>query len=108
VSQIIDILLDLIIYILAGMTASWYYYSRKRKALLGGFWGGAVIGMIGAVIIHMLTGIEGWFIEMVTWLMKPKFGSDLIFRVNLISAAIGSALFVYILNQINHDRNRRD
>lgn len=102
-----EILLDLIIYILAGMVASWYYFSRKRRELLGGFWGGTVIGTFGAVMISMITGIDGWFIELVTWLMKPKLGNDLIFRVNLIAAVIGSFVFVYILNRINHDRERR-
>lgn len=105
--QILELFMDLFIYILAGMAASWFYFAKKRRELLGGFWGGTVIGTIGAVMISMLTAINGWFIELVTWLMKPKFGSDLIFRVNLIAAVAGSFIFVYILNRINHNRERR-
>jgi len=105
--EIIETLLDLLIYILAGISASVYYYYRRKRDLLFGFWGGVVIGTIGAIMISMVAALEGWFIEVVTWLMKPKFGNDLIFRVNLIAAAIGSFVFVYILNRINHDKERR-
>jgi len=105
--DILEIFLDFLIYILAGISASMFYYYKKRRDLLFGFWGGVVIGTIGAIMISMIAALDGWFIEFVTWLMKPKFGNDLIFRVNLIAAVIGSFVFVYILNRINHDKERR-
>ncbi|MDH5656535.1 MAG: hypothetical protein OEZ34_11535 [Spirochaetia bacterium] len=105
--EIFERLLDLVIYILAGVSASYFYYFRKKRDLLFGFWGGVAVGTIGAIMISMIAALEGWFIEVVTWLMKPKFGNDLIFRVNLIAAVFGAFLFLYILNRINHDKERR-
>ncbi len=106
--QFLEILLDLAVYLLAGIASSYYFYEKKRRDLLGGFWGGAFIGTIGAVLISMLTGIEAWFIRFATWLMQPKIGDDLVVRVNLITALLGGLLFVFILNKINHDRERRN
>lgn len=98
---------DFLVYIAVGFLIAYYFYGPKRKALLGGLWGGAFIGTVGAVIVGMLGQIEDWFIRLVTWLMLPKIGDFLLFRVNLITAVAGAFLFVYILNQINHDRTRK-
>lgn len=101
-----NVLTDMLVYLLAGMIAAYYYYEHRKRALLGGFWGGVFIGWVGAVLISMLAGLEAWFIRIITWLMQPKLGETLLFRVNLITAIIGSFFFVYILNRINHDRGR--
>lgn len=101
----VSLILDVIVYVLAGALASWYYFHRRRKDLLGGFWGGAVIGTVGSVIIAFFAGT--WFIEVVTGLMNPKpLFEGVYVRVNLITALIGAFAFVYILNRINHDRSR--
>lgn len=106
--QLLSILLDLLVYGLTGAVAAWYFYHRRRRELLGGFWGGAAIGTLGAILIHMVTNQEGWLIEFLNWLMKPKkWGDVTLIKVNLISAIAGAFLFVYILNRINHDRERR-
>ncbi len=102
-----NVLSDMLVYFLAGLIAAYYYYEHRKRSLLGGFWGGAVIGWVGAVLISMLAGLEAWFIRLVTWLMQPKFGETLLFRVNMITAIIGAFVFVYILNRINHDRERK-
>ena len=102
-----SLFLDMIVYVLAGAFASWFYFVRRRRDLLGGFWGGLVIGTVGSVIIAYFAGT--WFIEIVTGLMSPKqlpFFEGVSVRVNLITALFGSFLFVYILNRINHDRGR--
>jgi len=101
--------LDFLTYAATGALASYIYFYRKRRDLLGGFWGGAVIGVVGAVILTYFSGT--WFIELITWMMKSKkiFGGDqggVQLRVNLIAAVAGAFLFVYILNRINHDRRR--
>lgn len=106
--KFLEILLDLAVYLLAGVAASYYFYEKRRRELLGGFWGGALIGTLGAVIVHLLTNIQGWFIRIVNWLMQPKIGDALIFRVNLITAAVGGFIFVFVLNRINHNRERRN
>ena len=101
-----QIVLSLFVYILVAGAASSYYYHFDRKALLGGFWGGLLVGIIGAVIITLLCNINDWFVGVVYWLMVPKINGEFYFRVNIISAVIGAFLFVAILNLINHKRER--
>ena len=98
----ITIAKDLAVYV-----AAYYYYHQKNRDLLGGFWGAAIIGTVGAVLIVQLAGINLWFTRFVTWLMQPKWEDNLLFRVNLIAAFIGGFLFVIILSKINHDRERK-
>lgn len=100
-------LADFVVYGISGLAAAYYYYNYKKKELPGGFWGAAVVAIIGAVLVTMLAGLEAWFIRLVSWLMQPKFGDVLLVRVNLITAIIGAFLFVYILNRINQNRTRR-
>ena len=110
---IVTIILDILIYALIGVLASWFFYYHKHKDLLGGFWGGIVIGIVGAVITNMVTGV--WILalydEIVGWvryLMAIKEISEGIsIRVNLLTAIFGAFFFVYIFNRINHNRERR-
>ncbi len=101
------ILLDLLVYFSTGLLIAYYYYHFRRKELLGGFWGAVAIGTIGAVLVSMLASFDSWFIRIATWLMQPKIGDRFLFRVNLITAVFGSFLFLYILNRINHNKDRR-
>ena len=100
--------LDTLVYAAAGLVAAYIYYVRKRRDLLGGFWGAAAIGTIGAVLIVKLATIfDHWFYRLVVFLMQPKWSDTTIFRVNLIAAVAGAFIFLYILNRINHDKERR-
>ncbi|MCB1165749.1 MAG: hypothetical protein KDK37_02150 [Leptospiraceae bacterium] len=93
---------------LAGLAAAYYYYFRLNRDLLGGFWGATLIGTVGAILIGVITSPEVWFSRVIAWLMKPSWGDDILLtRVNLIAALIGAFLFLYILNRINHDKERR-
>ncbi len=99
--------LALLIYVVCGVAAAYYYYHVKRRELLGGFWGASVIGLVGAVVVGMITSIDAWFNRLVSWLMIPKFGDSFQVPVNLIAAVIGGLVFVAILNRINHNKERR-
>lgn len=99
---------DLFVHALTGLAAAYYYYYRLNKDLLGGFWGAALIGTIGAVIIGVIAGYNSWFILLVNFLMIPKWEDIHLARVNIIAALIGSFLFLYVLNRINHDKERRN
>ena len=101
------ILRDLFVYGLCGLAGAYYYYSRLNRDLLGGFWGATLIGTIGAVLIHVIANIQNWFPVVVNFLMLPKWENTPLARVNIIAALIGSFLFVYVLNRINHDKERR-
>lgn len=101
------ILLDIAVYAAIAAIAAWFYYYYQRRDLLGGFWGALAIALIGAVLVTWISNFNDWFVNLVYWLMRPKFGTDLLVRVNLIAAAIGAFLFVYILNRINQNKERR-
>ncbi|MCB1174960.1 MAG: hypothetical protein KDK39_15415 [Leptospiraceae bacterium] len=101
------VLLDILVYLAVGAGAVWVYYHWLRKDLPGGFWGALVIAVIGAVLMNYTLSIRGWFMELINWLMVPKLGNEIRLGVNLIATCIGALLFVYILNHINHDRERR-
>ncbi len=105
--SILHRLADFLVYGLSGLAAAYYYYHHQKKDLPGGYWGAAVVAIIGAVLVTMLAGQGAWFNRLVSWLMNPKFGDILLVRVNLITAVIGAFLFVYILNRINQNRTRR-
>ena len=100
-------LLDILVYVAVSAGVVYYYYFYRHRDLPGGFWGAVVISLIGAVLLNYVLSIRGWFPELVNWLMVPKITSDIRIGVNLIAACIGAFLFVYILNKINHDKERR-
>ena len=104
--NVLYILLDFIIYLLIASCATIYYYSYRKKALVGGIWGGLLIGTIGAVLATLVSTIYDWFTRLVIWLMIPKINGEFYFRVNIIAATIGAFIFVAILNIINHNRDR--
>lgn len=102
-----SIFVDFLGYVLIGSLAAWFFYHYRRRDLLGGFWGGLVIGIVGAILIAWVAGLfNQWFRRFIDWLMSPEFGSFRI-SVNMIAALIGAFLFVYILNLINHNKERR-
>ncbi|MBX7058237.1 MAG: hypothetical protein K1X75_09225 [Leptospirales bacterium] len=105
--KILEIVVDVAVFAAVSGAAAWYYYIYRRRDLIGGFWAAAAVAFIGGVVISVLAGINSWFIHLVDWLMLPKFEEIFLFRVNLITAAAGAFLFVYVLNRINHDRERR-
>ena len=103
---LLSTVLDILIYALTGLVASWYYFHRKRRDLLGGFYGAAIIGTVGSVIVTYFAST--WSIVLLNWMMNPKkiYGGVML-RVNLLAAIVGAFVFVYILNRINHDRERK-
>ncbi len=102
-----EVIVDLLVYAAVGAAVAWYFYYYRRRELIGGFWAAMVLAAIGAVVFTTLATINSWFLHLVYWLMVPKYEETLLFRVNLITAVIGAVVFVYILNRINHDRERR-
>lgn len=101
------VLVDSLAYILTGLAAAWFYYHYQRRELLGGFWGAVVIGVVGAVLLHsVLSLFNNWFARLLNWLMKPELGGFHV-RVNMLAAMAGAFLFVFILNRINHNKERR-
>ncbi|MFN3604322.1 MAG: hypothetical protein ACK4UJ_06410 [Leptonema sp. (in: bacteria)] len=104
--EVIRFIIELFFYLMIAYGNAWYFYNYKKKALPGRFLGSLLIAFIGAIILSLISG--PWFISFTNWLMTPKFGENFIVRVNLITAFLGSFIFLWFYNYINHDKTRRD
>ncbi|MCX8124832.1 MAG: hypothetical protein N3F66_11830 [Spirochaetes bacterium] len=95
-------LLAIVIYIAMGALVSWIFYSLKRRDLFGGFIGGMVIGVIGALI-------GGFILDKLLLDITIKILRFLVYDtgVNIIAAFIGGYAAVYIMNKLNHDKERK-
>jgi uncharacterized membrane protein YeaQ/YmgE (transglycosylase-associated protein family) len=85
-----------------GAIMSYLYYNLKRKDLFGGYIGGLVVGIIGAII--------GVFV--IDFLFQDIAARILVFLtqdvgVNVITGFIGAWIALYIMNRLNHDKERK-
>lgn len=95
-------LIDFLVYIALGAAVSWFFFYLRRLDLFGGFLGGAVVALIGAIL--------GAFL-----LQKPlNFVIDAlqnglhISNVNIIAALLGGVVSVMLLSKINNGRKRKE
>lgn len=95
----------LFVLLISGVLA-WYFYYYRRKDLLGGFWIAFLVALLGALIMHAL--FQDAIREIVYWLISPKIGIWQVANVNLIAILIGGYSMLYIMNRINHNKERRD
>lgn len=95
-------LLAIVLYIGLGALVSWIYYNLKRKDLLGGYIGGLVVGVIGALI-------GGFILDRLLLDITIRVLRFLVYDtgVNLIAGFIGGYSALYIMNRLNHDKERR-
>lgn len=95
-------LLAIAIYIAVGALVSWIFYSLKRRDLFGGFIGGMVIGVIGALI-------GGFILDKLLLDITIKILRFLVYDtgVNIIAVFISGYAAVYIMNKLNHDKERK-
>lgn len=95
-------LLAIAIYIAMGALVSWIFYNLKRRDLFGGFIGGMVIGVIGALI-------GGFILDKLLLDITIKILRFLVYDtgVNIIAAFIGGYAAVYVMNMLNHDKERK-
>ena len=91
---------DIAIYIALGAIASFIFYNIKKRDLFGGYIGGLVVGVIGAVI-------GGRILAYPTEVIIDFLIRNPVFDVNMIAGFICAYLAVYIMNRLNHDRERK-
>ncbi|MCZ8238379.1 MAG: hypothetical protein O9346_03780 [Leptospiraceae bacterium] len=99
-------IVDIIFFLGANALVAWYYYYYLRKDLLGKFWGAMLVSAIGALIVFAL--LQNFIREVIMWLMSPKIGSTQLSNVNLIAIFLGGFIALYLMNRINHNKERRD
>jgi len=99
-------IVDIIFFLGAKALVAWYYYYYLKKDLLGKFWGTMLVSSIGALIVFAL--LQNLIREVIMWLMSPKIGSAQLSNVNLIAIFLGGFIALYLMNRINHNKERRD
>ncbi|MFH0975499.1 MAG: hypothetical protein V1874_06915 [Spirochaetota bacterium] len=95
-------LVAIAIYLALGAFVSWIFYNIKRKDLFGGYIGGLVVGVIGALIGGFV--LDKLFLE-----IAIKALSFLVYDtgVNIIAGLIGGYIAVYIMNRLGHNKERK-
>ena len=104
ISNFLMKLLAIVIYLGIGALISMVFYNIKKKELFGGYIGGWIVGVIGALI--------GGFIIDKLILNRENSVKIIIFLtedtgVNIITALLGGYLAVYILNRLGHNKERK-
>jgi len=99
--EILSILLDVTVYLILGGILSWFFYSWKKRDLLGGYIGGLVVGIFGSILGALLLHTP---LKYTVDFLQKGIGSN----VDILAAICGGYLALYIFNKINHDKPRQD
>lgn len=91
-------IIAILIIIGLGALVSFIFYILKRRDLFGGYIGGMVIGVIGALI-------GAYVLNSVTLIILDLLGKNR--YVNIISGFIGAYVALYIMNRLNHNKERK-
>jgi uncharacterized membrane protein YeaQ/YmgE (transglycosylase-associated protein family) len=92
----------IVLYIGIGALVAFIFYNIKKRDLFGGYIGGLVVGVIGALIGGLL--LDKIFYDIAVTIL------DFLSRgagVNIIAGFIGAYIALYVMNRLNHDRERR-
>ncbi len=91
-----------IVFLALGALASFIFYHLKKRDLFGGYYGGLVVGFIGAIIGGLL--LDFLFSDICKILLDfltNKLG------VNMIAGFIGAFAALYVMNWLNHNKERK-
>jgi len=96
-------LAGLIIILGIGAIMSWVYYSFMRRDLFGGFVGGMVVAVVGALIgVYLLDPLLQVYIEkLLKFLVYNRSNID------IIAGFLGAWIALYVMNRLNHDKTRK-
>jgi uncharacterized membrane protein YeaQ/YmgE (transglycosylase-associated protein family) len=94
--------LAIVIYLALGAFVSWIFFNIKRRDLFGGYIGGLVVGVIGALI-------GGFILDKLFLDITIKVLNFLVYDtgVNIIAGLIGGYIAVYIMNRLGHNKERK-
>lgn len=101
VRQFLMILKAIGIYLSLGALVSFIFYGIKRRDLFGGYIGGLIVGVIGALVGGFI--LDRIFYD-ITVIVLEFLARDI--GVNVIAGFIGAYLALYIMNKLNHDKER--
>jgi uncharacterized membrane protein YeaQ/YmgE (transglycosylase-associated protein family) len=92
----------IVLYVGLGALVAFIFYSLKKRDLFGGYIGGLVVGVIGALIGGLV--LDSLFYDKIVTIL------DFLTRgagVNLIAGFLGAYVALYIMNKLNHNRERK-
>jgi uncharacterized membrane protein YeaQ/YmgE (transglycosylase-associated protein family) len=95
-------IIDFLVYIALGAIISWFFFFLRRLDLLGGFLGGTVVALIGAILGAFLLQKP---LSFVIDALQNGLGFS---NVNVIAALIGGVVSVLLLSKINNGRKRKE
>jgi uncharacterized membrane protein YeaQ/YmgE (transglycosylase-associated protein family) len=96
-------LVGLLLILGIGAVMAWVYYSLMKRDLFGGFVGGMVVAVIGALIGAYL--LDSLLLVYVEKLLKFLVYNPA--RVDIIAGFLGAWAALYIMNRLNHDKTRK-
>lgn len=97
-----EIIKDIIVYMILAAFLSWYFFYFRYKDLIGGFTGGMIVGLLGSVL-GVLLGQKA-----ISATLRFLQNGLNISNVDLFTASLGGYLALYVYNKINHDKRRKD
>lgn len=100
--DLLKVVTAIAIFLGLGAIVSFIYYNLRKRDLFGGYIGGLVVGFIGAIIGGYLLDYLFYNIS-VTVLEFLSRGIG----VDVIAGFIGAYAAVYIMNRLNHNRERK-
>ena len=100
--EFLNVVKAIAIFLALGALMSFVFYSLKRRDLFGGYIGGLVVGFIGAMIGGYLLDYLFYNISVIVLeFLSRGIGVD------VIAGTIGAYVALYIMNKLNHDRERK-
>lgn len=92
----------IVLYVGIGAMVAFIFYNIRKKDLFGGYIGGLVVGVIGALIGGLVLD-RIFYDKIVAILLFLSEGVG----VNLIAGFIGAYAALYVMNRLNHNRERK-
>jgi uncharacterized membrane protein YeaQ/YmgE (transglycosylase-associated protein family) len=85
-----------------GAAVAFIFYNVRKRDLFGGYIGGLVVGVIGALVGGFL--LDYLFYDIMVQLLEFfSRGAG----VNVIAGFIGAYAALYIMNRLNHNKERK-
>ncbi|RJP25445.1 MAG: hypothetical protein C4529_00805 [Deltaproteobacteria bacterium] len=93
---------SIFIILVIGAAVAWIFYYYKMRDLFGGYIGGFVVGVMGALIGAF---ILDKFLYDITVKILSFLARDA--GVNIIAGFVGGYIAVFIMNRLNHNKERK-
>ena len=100
--ELLKVLRAIGIFLVIGAAVSGIFHYWKRRDLFGGFIGGFVVGVLGALIGAFILDklLYDITVKILAFLARDA-------GVNIIAGLAGGYIAVFIMNRLNHNKERK-